>query len=197
MEPLRATKHICYVTYKALEAHFAGVQVDSKVLEMVPDVQCPLFVTWHTVVGGNSELRGCIGTLHPIKLRKGLCEYAVHAAVDDSRFLPMDKKEFHTGNLSVDVNLLVQFEDCAPLDWEVGKHGIEIKYEGHHAVFLPSVAKEQGWEQKETLYHLLHKGGVRVKEVDDNVLGKISCVRFQSSAAEMPFAEYKTYANFK
>ena len=54
-------------------------------------------------------------------------------------------------SLGVAVSLLTQFEDMAhPMDWEVGKHGIEIdfrhggrKYSG---TFLPEVAEEQGWD---------------------------------------------------
>ena len=32
------------------------------------------------------------------------------------------------------------------MDWEVGKHGIEIEYKGHHATFLPEVAEEERWD---------------------------------------------------
>jgi AMMECR1 domain-containing protein len=45
-------------------------------------------------------------------------------------------------------------------DWEVGKHGIIIDIEDvYNATFLPEVAKEQGWDQKQTMRALVRKAG--------------------------------------
>ena len=66
-------------------------------------------------------------------------------------------------NLNCEVSLLVNFEEAKnPYDWEVGKHGIDIKFEDeegefHSATYLPEVAEEQGWDQKTTLKHLIRK----------------------------------------
>lgn len=53
--------------------------------------------------------------------------------------------------LQVGVSLLVNFTDIKnPLEWEVGKHGIEIEFEAngrpYSGTFLPEVAPEQGWD---------------------------------------------------
>ena len=45
----------------------------------------------------------------------------------------------------------------------MGKHGIEIDFEvngkGYGSTFLPEVAAEQGWDQKETMEQLVYKAG--------------------------------------
>jgi len=44
-------------------------------------------------------------------------------------------------DLNVAVSLLVKFEDGKDAyDWEVGKHGIIINWDGYNATFLPEVA---------------------------------------------------------
>jgi AMME syndrome candidate gene 1 protein len=52
----------------------------------------------------------------------------------------------------VEISLLNTFEKITdPLDWEVGKHGIEIEFKNpksgktHRGTFLPNVAPEQEW----------------------------------------------------
>ncbi len=85
----------------------------------------PLFVTWTT--GPEKDLRGCIGTFTSSALENNLPKYALIAALNDSRFNPVSLKE--VPNLQVGVSLLVNFEPAShPLDWEVGKHGIEIDF---------------------------------------------------------------------
>jgi len=47
--------------------------------------------------------------------------------LNDTRFSPISAKE--VPDLQVGVSLLVNFESAEnPLDWEVGKHGIEIDF---------------------------------------------------------------------
>ncbi|KAK4337222.1 hypothetical protein RND71_043728 [Anisodus tanguticus] len=69
-------------------------------------------------------------------------------ALKDPRFEPISKDEMP--QLYVGVSILLNFEDGQNyLDWEVGKHGIIIKFHSDsgrklHATFLPEVAPEQG-----------------------------------------------------
>ena len=56
-------------------------------------------------------------------------------------------------HLNVGVSLLVNFTPIAdPLNWEVGKHGIEIEFKApsgtreYSGTFLPEVAHEEGWD---------------------------------------------------
>ena len=102
-------------------------------------------------------------------------------------------------SLHVGVSLLTLFEDClSPLDWEVGKHGIEIDFEhksrNYGATFLPEVAHEQGWNQKQTLKFLVNKAGYSGKI--DLIFDKIKTKRYQSIKTHLSFEEYKTIRKF-
>ncbi|EFO61440.1 AMMECR1-domain containing protein [Giardia lamblia P15] len=188
---LAATKDMCFAAFQSLDDKVHG-RAPRAVDHLIPDVECPLFVTWHTALhAGDPDLRGCIGCLTPLKIQHGIPKYACVAALEDTRFSPVTAKEFDKGDLLVDVSLLVRFTPCDPLDWVVGKHGITIIYEGRSSVFLPCVAEEQGWNQSTTLLHLLHKGGSYVKDITADVLKRIKCTRFESSVEHMTFAEYK------
>lgn len=199
---LRATREMCLAAFQALEGALHG---RPQALPTLPDAQAPLFVTWHTLSSRSSKpqnpedqaLRGCIGILKPIPLRQGIPKYACIAALEDTRFPPMTMEEFDEGRLMVDVSLLVNFQHCDPLDWQVGKHGITIVYQGRSSIFLPCVAEEQGWDQQETLLHLLHKGGSYVSKLTPAVLGDITCERFEASVAHLTFDEYRAMSGDK
>lgn len=151
----------------------------------------PLFVTWNIVNSSEKELRGCIGTFSPLDIEKGIKEYALIAAFDDSRFEPIPKEELP--ELSCDVTLLKDFEPADNIwDWEVGKHGIKIsfKYGGHSrsATFLPDVAVEQGWDKKTTLKYLVQKaGGPRGVELDAL---NISLTRYKGEKSGLTYDEF-------
>lgn len=105
-----------------------------------PQVDAPLFVSWHTSDG---NLRGCIGkkifslnhmryiligTFAKEPLGSNLEKYTLHSAFKDSRFSPIIKKEVK--DLSCDVSILTNFEPGKKAyDWEVGVHGIRIEFE--------------------------------------------------------------------
>ena len=128
--------------------------------EEYKDLVYPLFVTWTT--GEEKDLRGCIGTFSNESLSKNLGTYALTSALKDSRFNPITLKEVPT--LNVGVSLLTNFEKINDhLDWEVGKHGVNIDFEVNgrtfRAVYLPEVASEQSWDQLTTMKSLVKKGG--------------------------------------
>lgn len=67
-------------------------------------------------------------------------------------------------DLQVGLSLLVNFNEIVdPLDWQVGKHGVEISFKKYNrnysATFLPEVAHEEGWDQIQTLEELVEKAG--------------------------------------
>ncbi|XP_059560799.1 AMMECR1-like protein isoform X7 [Myotis daubentonii] len=86
-------------------------------------------------------------------------------ALKDSRFPPLTREELP--KLSCSVSLLTNFEDASDyLDWEVGVHGIRIEFINEKGVkrtatYLPEVAKEQDWDQIQTIDSLLRKGGFK------------------------------------
>ncbi|CBY14241.1 unnamed protein product, partial [Oikopleura dioica] len=113
-----------------------------------PTEPYPLFVTWKT--SSNGYLRGCIGCFADLELGSGIQEYALTAALKDSRFPPVQMKEV-TG-LSCTVSLLTNFEDCSnAYDWNLQNHGIKIRFNSngrnYSGTYLPQVATEQGWNQ--------------------------------------------------
>lgn len=81
-----SSKDLCAVAFSALEAYFTHTQVNPQLIAKIPDVRCPLFVTYMTL---EDDLRGCIGNLGPLQLRKALPQYALIAALEDGRFDPI------------------------------------------------------------------------------------------------------------
>ncbi|BFZ59279.1 hypothetical protein YB2330_000285 [Saitoella coloradoensis] len=142
----------------------AGLEVEGKRRRVreLRKVREDFFVSYNTLKNGSARLRGCIGTFERIAARQGIDGYALTSALDDNRFSPITKRELPT--LECGVSILTDFEPASdPFDWELGTHGIRITfyYAGRKrtATFLPDVAVEQGWDQVETLEHLLRKGG--------------------------------------
>jgi len=153
-------KKLCAFCFDILIAKLEKKKELPQIPEEYKDLKFPLFVTW--TVGKDEDLRGCIGTFSEETLGKNLGTYALHSGLKDSRFNPISLSEVPT--LNVGVSLLTDFESIKDyLDWEVGKHGIEIDFEvngqAFGATYLPEVASEQGWDQLTTMKSLVKKGG--------------------------------------
>lgn len=141
------------------------------------------------------ELRGCIGSLSAKPLLQAIGDYAINSALRDERFQPIHASEIP--HLRVAVSLLVQYEPCDDcFDWTVGKHGIVLRFwappatqRNYSATYLPEVALDQQWNQKETVLALMRKAGY-VGQIDDDLLRKVECTRYQSSKRRMTFEEY-------
>ena len=99
------------------------------------------FVTLHA----HGELRGCIGSLEPVRpLRVDVRENALAAAFRDPRFPPLAVREF--GAITVEVSLLSQPERLAVADEDElvrrlrrGVDGHILEHDGRRATFLPQV----------------------------------------------------------
>ena len=147
------------------------------------------------------DLRGCIGTLAPKSLKYALSEFAITSALHDTRFAPIPLSELPY--LRVGVSLLVKYEVCEHcLDWQVGVHGIIIKFKskvqrassidyGHtySATYLPEVAYEQQWSQQEAVLSLIRKAGY-CGVISDELLEHVRCTRYQSSKCRLSYQEY-------
>ncbi|XP_072263953.1 AMMECR1-like protein isoform X2 [Pyxicephalus adspersus] len=151
----------------------------------------PLFVTWKA--GRDKRLRGCIGTFSAMNLHSGLREYTLTSALKDSRFPPLTREELP--KLSCSVSLLTNFEDvCDFLDWEVGVHGIRIEFLNEKGVkrtatYLPEVAKEQDWDQIQTIDSLLRKGGFKAP-ITNEFRKSIKLTRYRSEKVTISYTEY-------
>ncbi|KAM5164277.1 AMMECR1-like protein isoform 2-T2 [Mantella aurantiaca] len=151
----------------------------------------PLFVTWKA--GRDKRLRGCIGTFSAMNLHSGLREYTLTSALKDSRFPPLTREELP--KLSCSVSLLTNFEDVGDfLDWEVGVHGIRIEFLSEKGVkrtatYLPEVAKEQDWDQIQTIDSLLRKGGFKAP-ITNEFRKSIKLTRYRSEKVTISYTEY-------
>jgi AmmeMemoRadiSam system protein B/AmmeMemoRadiSam system protein A len=108
----------------------------------------------------SGELRGCIGHMNdvlPLCQAVGYC--ALQAAFNDRRFTPLSPDELAV--IDVEISVLTPYEMVAGIeDIRVGRDGVLMKKDGRSAVFLPSVAVEQGWTRDEMLAHLSVKAGL-------------------------------------
>ena len=119
------------------------------------------FVTLHK----NRMLRGCIGTIEPVRsLVFNVEENAIKAAFNDPRFPPMEKNELTTVDIEISVLTVpkaLDFENGEDLKKKLlpGVHGVILSREWHGATYLPQV-----WEQlpdKESfLEQLCQKAGM-------------------------------------
>ena len=140
-------------------------------------------------------LRGCIGTTSPAP-HKDIGEYALKSAFHDRRFDPLSSEELP--DIVCSVSLLVNYEEAKNwCDWTVGTHGIIIDFDtsgrNYHAIYLPEVASEQGWDQREAVGQLVRKAGYKGK-INSELLDAIKLTRFQSTKAHMSFSElYQLY----
>jgi len=106
------------------------------------------------------ELRGCIGNLTgkgPLILT--IQQMAIAAATEDQRFPPVDLDEL--AELQIEISLLSPPKEVAgPEEIQVGLHGVVLVQGEHRAVYLPQVAREQGWDRDTMLDRLAQKAGL-------------------------------------
>jgi hypothetical protein len=106
------------------------------------------------------ELRGCIGHMAedmPLCQVVGWC--ALQSAFNDRRFSPVEIGEL--SEIDIEISVLTPYRRVNGYDAiRVGKDGVLMEKDGRSAVFLPSVAVEQGWNRDEMLSHLSAKAGL-------------------------------------
>ncbi len=186
-----ADKELCAHSFRVLLSHLDGKETPS----LARGDAGGLFVTFNKRDGtGDYDLRGCIGSLSKINVGNSLAYYTMQAALHDTRFSPIQKKELP--DLSVGVSLLHTFE-TAPggvYDWQVGTHGIVLNINHHgrtyQATFLPEVAPEQEWTVAETVSSLARKAGFRGK-LTEQVLSNSSVTRYQSAKCALTWQEFE------
>ncbi len=121
-----------------------------KYLQKYPELEHEqaVFVTLNKVDGNRESLRGCIGSILPVRpLIDDIIHNAKAAAFHDPRFPPLQPDELQ--QIKIEVSLLgipekVDYKDTAELKQKVipFKHGVILKLSGRQATFLPQV-----WEQ--------------------------------------------------
>lgn len=115
------------------------------------------FVTWKK----NGELRGCIGSVEPVRpLWADVEANAVHALLADPRFPPATADELPL--LDLEISVLTPFVLAAdPLRAvEVGVHGLLVERGPRRGLLLPQVPVEWGWDVETFLAHSCRKAGL-------------------------------------
>jgi len=99
------------------------------------------------------RLRGCIGNFTPDKpLYMVVQEMTLAAALNDSRFAPVEASELEY--ISIEVSVLTPLQLIGSADeFQLGKHGIYMIKGGKSGTLLPQVAQSTGWNKEEFLGH--------------------------------------------
>ena len=99
------------------------------------------------------RLRGCIGNFSPSDPLYAVVEgMTIAAATRDHRFAPVEKPELKY--IEIEISVLSPLRKISSIDeFELGKHGIYMKKDGHSGTFLPQVADDSGWTTEEFLGH--------------------------------------------
>jgi AmmeMemoRadiSam system protein B/AmmeMemoRadiSam system protein A len=113
-----------------------------------------------TLYAPQRELRGCIGTVQPIKpIYQAVAEMARAAAFEDPRFPPVTAAELK--NLSIEISILTEPRPIKSYkEIMLNKHGIILSNHGRSALFLPKVPQEFGFDLSQTLTELSKKAGL-------------------------------------
>jgi len=119
-----------------------------------------VFVSLHL----GSELRGCIGNIHPATpLFRTVAECAISAAVGDPRFLPLTREELPSVHFELSVlSAMEKVEDISKI--EIGRDGLLISKRGVRGLLLPQVATAYGWDRERFLSEASRKAGLRPLE---------------------------------
>ncbi len=131
-----------------------------------PKIDVPITTTLQEKYGvfvtlkKNGELRGCIGHIIPRhSLYQAVIENTINSSSNDRRFRPVKSSE--VPEISIEISVLSPLQKISGPDaFVAGKEGILIKKGEASAVFLPQVAREQGWDKNETLCQLCRKAGL-------------------------------------
>ncbi|MGZ4813921.1 MAG: AmmeMemoRadiSam system protein A [Terriglobales bacterium] len=114
-----------------------------------------------TTLHESGELRGCVGYVFPMySLYRTIAETAVAAAMNDTRFLPVQREE--VPRLQVEISILSPLQPIDPDDVEVGKHGLLITYGNRRGLLLPQVPIEHKWDREMFLRQTCMKAGLPV-----------------------------------
>lgn len=143
---------------KAIEARASGRDIEPPSAP-VPEslmVKSGVFVSLHK----RGALRGCIGYMKADRpLYEAVIDAAISSAFGDPRFPPMEPDEVP----HIDIEISVLTSPVPVTSWKeivVGRHGIVLKKGICHALFLPQVAPERGWDLETTLDNLAMKAGL-------------------------------------
>ena len=108
----------------------------------------------------HGELRGCIGLMDFQRpLWENVVAAARAAALEDPRFPTVETSEL--SELQHEITVLQPPRPIRSIDeFDHLRHGIIITKGWNHGLFLPQVAREQGWDKLKTLEMVCWKAGL-------------------------------------
>jgi AmmeMemoRadiSam system protein A len=126
--------------------------------ELTPGLIAPhaAFVT----LKKHGQLRGCIGHMdYSRPLWKNVLKAAVSSALEDPRFPPVTADEL--ASIRLEISVLEPPRDIPDASlFDAQRHGIIVERGRHHALLLPKVAREYGWDEHKTLETVCLKAGL-------------------------------------
>ncbi|RUM47928.1 MAG: AmmeMemoRadiSam system protein A [Desulfocapsa sp.] len=164
-------KILLQIARQAICGRLGMVVADDIMQSSVPDKEYGTFVT----LKKNGQLRGCIGNLQASgTVADGVRQNAVHAAFNDSRFLPLTAEELP--EIEIDISVLnqpkiLEYSSAEDLISKLrpGIDGVILSLGMARATFLPQV-----WEQlpvaEQFLGNLCRKAGLAESAWKDSLL---------------------------
>ena len=128
-------------------------------MELTPNLRAPhgVFVT----LTKSGTLRGCIGHMDFSRpLWENCMRAAMASAIEDPRFPPVEPAEL--SGLQLEISVMEPPRPIRSVDeFDHLKHGIIITKNRRRGLFLPQVAREQGWDKQQTLDMVCGKAGLQ------------------------------------
>ena len=195
-------KDLCTYCFEIARRRIEGIQVlPDWPTDYNQDWDCPLFVTWNKRDRETrfEDLRGCIGSLDPLRFDPGLSRYAIKAAFEDGRFDPITGPELQ--DMVCRVSILHSFEQGVNCyDWDRGTHGIIINFEGpdgqsYSATYLPEIPLEHNMTKQNAITNLIKKSGFKGIINDQFCLNNVKLRRYKSGQVSMDSDEF--FENYK
>ena len=109
---------------------------------------------------GRDELRGCVGNVaSALPLYRNIVRTAPRAALEDPRFPKLPPEE--VAEVRIEISALTELAKLEKVeDLVIGTDGVQLERDGKLAVFLPQVAREQGWDTGRFMEQLAVKAGL-------------------------------------
>jgi AmmeMemoRadiSam system protein A len=152
-------RQLLRIARESIATVHAGGTPEWKAHELDDELRRPsgAFVTLKTSDG---DLRGCIGSIHPVHpLFHAVASSALAAAFRDPRFTPVLADELP--RLQIEISVMGPIERVAAAEEiMVGRDGLIITRGRHAGLLLPQVATEYGWEREAFLEQTCVKAGL-------------------------------------
>lgn len=108
----------------------------------------------------DDQLRGCIGTIHPVHpLFRAVAENTIAAATRDYRFSPLLEHELPKVVMEISV-LSPMTPVASPDEIVIGSHGLLAETSRHRGLLLPQVAPAHAWDAYEFWRQTLRKASL-------------------------------------